>query len=282
MNKVTFFCNNLIGDAIMQTPTTRSIKAYDPKCKIIYRVPKNSISKIIHTRNPYVDEVVFDDSPQEGDIVMDCCKAMQIGQNLHISMIEGYGAQIGLNVLNKSINYKTTTEDDSSALEIFKSTINKPFVICARHSASCTSHDSKINKPNKCFSNVYWLQMGEHLKSMGIEPVAIGSKQDLEEERFKDWPWTKLYGLPLEHIAALLKYANGCISVDTGIRFFASSLGCNFIVVSCAIPRWLIAVEPQHPNQLGIELNMPVNNIDVDYLKKLFSPLFSETKCPLE
>jgi len=282
MNQITFFCRNLIGDAIMQSPTIRSIKAYDPNCKITYRVPEKSISRIIHTRNPYIDEIVFNDSAQEGDMVMDCCKAMEIGQNLHIPMTEGYGAQIGLNVLNNSIIYQPTPEDDVAALEIFKTLINKPFVLCARHSASCTSHDPKINKPNKCFSNVYWLQMGEQLKAMGIEPIAIGSEQDLEEGRFQDWPWTKLYGYPLEHIAALLKYANGCISVDTGIRFFASAVGCNFMVISCAIPKWLVAVSPQHPNQLGLELNMAVNNIDVDHLKKLFRPLFSETKCPTE
>ena len=279
MKEITFFRNDLIGDALMQSPTLRTLKVLNPDMVIKYRCPKGSVSEMIHSRNPFVDEVIPGDVAERADQELDCGTAMHLGNQHHMPMIEGFSMQIGFPLLNRDIVFELKPEDKTAGDKIFWDKIGGPFVLIARHSASCSSHSAAAGfKPNKCFSNVYWLQIGEQLKSMGIEPVAIGGTKDLDEERFQEWPWTKLYGEKLEDVAGLLAHdmCRGSITVDTGIRFIASAVGANFLVISCAVPTWLVSVQPQLPNQFGLELNMPVNNIDMATISHLLEPLFGK------
>jgi ADP-heptose:LPS heptosyltransferase len=275
IKSLTFFSDDLIGDAIMQSPTIRNLKIYRPDLEINYRCREGSVSYLIHSRNPYIDNILVGDK-QESDISLNCSKAMEVGSQAHVPMIDAFASQLSIPLINKDYIYVPTQEDLDTAKQIFETELGgKPFVLIGRHSWSCTSHDESLgNKPNKCFSNMYWKQIADYLHKMGVEPVAIGSLKDSEEDRFSDWSYTKMYGKPIEHIAALMTLSNGVLSVDTGVRFLAAAVGANFLVISCALPNWLVSAKPQFPNQLGIELNMPVTNIDVNFITPLLMPLF--------
>jgi hypothetical protein len=220
-----------------------------------------------------VDNVIAGDHREDGDLELDCVQAMHIARTRYLNMVEGFAAQLNIPLLSHQIVYLPTTEEEDTGFRLWREKLgHRPFVLIARHSKSCSSH--KGGKPNKCFDNKYWLQIGQALKDMGIEPVAIGSLDELEEERFKEWPWSKLYGIPLEHIATLMEYSQGLISVDTGVRFLASAMGANFLVISCALPTWLVSTKPSE-YQLGMEINMSVDKLDMPLILSLLNPLFN-------
>jgi ADP-heptose:LPS heptosyltransferase len=255
--------DSLIGDLLMQTPAIRALKQFKPDAEIIYGYGATPSWQLL-LNNPYIDKLVpmseFDESTADKVFDMQCTFAFTWGVQSRKSMIEGFGALLGVEVVDKYYDCFLTPEELESAQTLSEELgEGKPLVIIARHSHSCTSNDPKIRKPNKCINNTVWVELANWLIKKKYMPVAVGSPKDLEDPKYEAWPGKKLYGHPLREVAALQRTAL-TISIDTGLRHMAAAVGGKLVTLSAAIPLGLIKCFP-HEQQIIREFEINLNTI---------------------
>ena len=253
----TFFSNDLIGDALMQTPALASLKAINKGATITMQVLENSLAHHVFKNCDVVDKIeIVTDNP--GSKALSCVEAFNYGSKTRTSMIDGFGAQLGIPLCTRAISYNPLKV---SLANHFGLTPGK-YVLIARHSTSCSSRTGSV-LPNKCFGNGTWLKVADYLAEQGYTPVAIGAKSDAEELRFKDWKdYPTIYGEDLTTVANLIRESAAVLCVETGVRFMASALGANYMCIACATPSWLVSCGNVERNQKSYELNINIMEVD--------------------
>lgn len=255
------YSNNLLGDTLLQTPAIRSWKKANPDSLLTYFCDSEHGSNVLLEGNPYINRVILDrvkllDSEDDPLIQMDASVAFNLGASNGKSLAWGYGQMLGVEIDSHKYDYHITLEEELKAMYLLVGLAHqsKPLVLVARHSASCTSNDPRIRVPNKCVPNRLWVQVANWLIKEGFTPVAIGSKKDSEDSRYKEWPGKTLYGEDIRVIAALTKLAKATLSVDCGIRHITAAAGGNLFCISGRIPLSLIHCEPVSEGQKIFEV----------------------------
>lgn len=251
--RVFVFCDNLIGDFLMQSAGLRGLRVKYPDSQLIYCTPLDSVSLKLVQNFPGVDKVMTGPMGkmlrEKGDLWIDahCTHAHSFAIRNGCNMTEAFTHlwDTPLDGVHYSLNIPQEYVDAARAL-VKERGWNSP-VICARHSSSCSSNDPRCEYvPNKCFANREWVKVASWLKVQGMTPVAVGSQRELEDARYEEWPGEKLYGEDIMLVAALQKEcAELTISVDTGIRHLAAAVGCDLYTVSGVTAIEVVGCAPQ-------------------------------------
>ena len=284
------FGDNLIGDQLMTTPAIRSRKLAHPEDEILYFFGSEKGTYVMMDGNPYLDKLEVIDGinhDNSGDVekvsaeynadrvvLMKPAIAFNYGVQNQTSLCEGFGSMLDVTIDSLKYDYYPKPEELEEGKRLVEEVgEGKPVVIIARHSASCSSNDPRVGTANKCVSNKTWVQVADWLLREGFVPVAVGSKKELDDGRYSEWPGKKLYGYPLRTVAGILKAAAGTLSVDTGIRHLAAAVGGNEYCISGAIPLGLIRCEAVIEGQRIHEDHRPLpyvtTKLIVDGAKKI-------------
>lgn len=240
----------LIGDRLMTTPAIRTLKSTYPEDEIHIVIPQRdknpqvSISEPILHHNPYINKIHIGEPEWQEDqevknIDMDSMAAYMWAVKESKTIPQGFGHLCGVGIDDNDItyDYMMTEQEQEDAFRLaMKLGESKPLVFVARHSASCSSNDPKVGWANKCLPNYTWVEVAQWLIDQGYVPVAVGSEKEVKDVRYRQWPGKRLYGEPIRNVAALLALSAGVLSVDTGIRHLAASVGANLYCLSGTIP----------------------------------------------
>jgi len=262
---------NAIGDLLMQTPAIRALRERGPDAEIHYFHGEDRRSHALLQGNPHLTQLHVGEAFSAADwdryVYMDAWEALQWGLRERVSLVKGFGALLGVAVSDAKYDYCMTREEEVSGHALAQELgEGKPVVIIARHSASCSSNNPRIGIPNKCVSNTVWIRVTKWLLKEGFQPVAIGSREEESDPRYQEWPWKKLYGLPLREVAALLKAVNATLSVDTGIRHLAAAAGGNMYCISGAISLERISCIPIREGQQIFEEYRPLRDVTAEQI----------------
>jgi ADP-heptose:LPS heptosyltransferase len=271
--RLLLYSDNLIGDSLMTTPAIRAWKQAHPGDELHMALGTDKGSKWLFERNPYVTSITEVEnenikgvcagldawvkehgSAYDRCLHLDCSRAFQWGVANRKTITEGFGPQLGVSVTDLAYDLALTEADLNAGADLERELGGgKPVVVCARHSASCTSNDPTIRAANKCVPNRIWGAVNAWLWQEGFVPVAVGGPADQADERWSEWTGPKLYGASLPEVAGLLFHAAGTIAVDTGIRHMAAAVGGNLFTLSGAIPLELIRCAPVRSGQKIVE-----------------------------
>lgn len=251
--RIFVFCDNLIGDFLMQSAALRGLRVKYPDSQLIYCTPDDSVSLSLVKNFPGIDRVMTGPMGrmlrEKGDLWIDahCTHAHSYALVNRCTMTEAFTHL--WNTPLDGIHYSLNVPDEyvQKARELVEARGWKSPVICARHSSSCSSNDPRCEYvANKCFPNSEWVKVASWLQAQGCTPVAVGSKRELDDDRYADWPGDKLYGEDILVVAALQKeFAHLTISVDTGIRHLAAAVGCDLYTISGVTSTQVVGCAPQ-------------------------------------
>lgn len=279
--QLEIWIENLIGDTLLATPAIRSWKEHNPGGCLVCHTRRGSSSHQMLQGNPYIDDLVlYEKAGEEPQAVrMDAWAAHTWARQNGKSLAEGFGALIDTPVSDLRYDYAITAEEEARGKELaLELGGGKPVVVVARHSASCSSNDPKCNYvPNKCVPNVHWAKVSQWLLREGYVPVAVGSKEDLDDRRYSEWYGARAYGKPLRDIAALCKAAACTATVDTGLRHLSASVGGHLYTISCAIDLQLIHCVPIHKEQRIYEQVLPIPAVNCTTLMKGIALVLGKT-----
>lgn len=260
---------DLIGDTLMATPAIRSWKRAhrDGRITVCCRDAGGAYQVLLH--NPHVDALHAGDvgaMPLRGVRVrLDPEGAFKWAHLNGGTLARGYARMLGVELDHPRYDY-TVTADERAAAERTCRELGggKPVVIVARHSISCLSNHPAFRKANKCADNACWLPCAEWLIARGYAPVAVGGRDEEDDERFREWPGRKLYGQPLRLVAAICASSAGVLTIDNGIRHLAAAAGANLYALSGAVPLWLISCAPVRDGQRIHEEFRILDDVDAD------------------
>jgi len=275
--KYGLFGSHLLGDALMQTPAIRAMKALRPDVALEYFHGMDKPGKAMLEGNPYLDRLEqLDIWPRhsgdypftrfaKGDVLcgMDALRAFTWGVANGRTLPEGFGHFLGVDVTDLRYDYAMTDAERERGRALATERGGaRPVVVVARHSLSCDSNDPQIGRANKCAANEHWVELSAWLGKQGFHALAVGSGSDAGDPRYAAWEGGKAYGLPIREVAALLAASHAVLSVDTGIRHLAAAVGANLYCVSGCIPLSLIRCVPVRPGQRIHEEVIPVAEVD--------------------
>ncbi len=274
MERWTLVSESLLGDLLLSTPAIHALRQAKPEARIRYCHSDGKPSWQLLEGNPDLDalEIVpaggsFTHEPDERVVPMSCTAAFTWGSQHGRTLAEGFGPQLGVEVTDLRYVYHMTPEEEARGRELAEELgEGRPVVLVARHSASCTSNDPRIRRPNKCCNAGDWARVAKWLLKEGMVPVAVGAKGDLQDSRYHEWPGKKLYGAPLREVAALQRAAAATLSVDTGMRHLGTAAAGNVYCISCAIPLSLIRCVPVREGQKIYEEHRPLEHVNAGTL----------------
>lgn len=249
--RIFLYCDNLLGDFLMQTAALRGLRAKYPNAEVVYCTKDDSVSKPLVENCPAVDKVMTEMMGrmlrEKGDLWLNpsCVHAHSWAATHGCNMTEAqcHLWDVPCDGLHYSLNVPDKAMEDAGQLIHAHNWRN--IVVCGRHSSSCASNDARQNlPPNKCFPNREWVKVAQWLIDNGYMPLAVGSERDAEDERYREWPGATLYGEDIMTIAAIQKLAALTISVDTGIRHMAAAVGGNLYTISGATHTSVVGCHP--------------------------------------
>jgi ADP-heptose:LPS heptosyltransferase len=258
-----------IGDTLMATPAIRSWKRAHPSGRVTVCCRDEGGPYQVLLHNPHIDALRVVDGDDGAAryrgtrIPLDPESAFKWSHLNHHSLAQGYGRLLGVEIDGPRYDYVVTAEERAEAGRACQALgRGKPIVVVARHSVSCLSNHPAIGQANKCVDNACWLACAEALIERGYVPVAVGSREEEDDARFRSWPGAKLYGEPLRRVAAICARSAGVLTVDNGIRHLAAAAGAHLYTLSGAIPLWQIACAPVREGQRICEVHRPLADVD--------------------
>lgn len=261
------YSNDLIGDTFMQTPALRALGQSGKAKNIFYVTPLDSLNRIVLANDPYITEFLEPSPEVEAmpgkHIKLQAMAAYNIGHQHQITMAHGFGILMGVQVHDISYHYTSTAEEREAGKARLKALTDKPAVLVARHSYSCTSHDPKYNNvANITLPNKIWVDVANWLLNEGYMPIAIGSKDHGDDPRYEEWPGIKAYGVPLRELAMMMRSAKAVLSVNTGMRHLAGAVGAHLYCPVGTTPMWLVNIAPKNSFQRIYEEQVNVLTVD--------------------
>jgi hypothetical protein len=152
----------------------------------------------------------------------------------------GFADQLKVNIDGTHYDICLTEEE----IEWGKQYINKhdkPVLLCAALSKSCTSRDTSGIKlpPNKMISAEIWNSVVEELKGEYDFVFLAGPNEPILEGIKGEWE----RGLPIRKVAGICKACAAVVSVDTGIGHIAQGVDANIVSICAAVARSQTSVE---------------------------------------
>ena len=260
-----------IGDTLLATPAIRAYKRAHPGTRLTVCCADEGGPYQVLLHNPYIDALVVGDpaalpGPQ---LVLDPSIALEHGWSVRKPFAWAYGRMLGVEIDSLRYDYVVTPDERANADATLRTLgEGRPVVIVARHSVSCMSNHPAVRRANKCVDNVYWLGCAEKLIQRGYTPLAVGSRDEVDDPRYARWPGKRLYGHPLRDIAAMCAQCAGVLTVDNGIRHLAAAAGANVYALSSAIPLAVIACAPVREGQRIVEENVFLRDVGLRTLPR--------------
>ena len=259
-----------IGDTLLATPAIRAWKRAHPATHLTVCCADEGGAWQVLRHNPHIDALLagVDASSLPGRrVALDPEAALKMGYEQILPFARCYGRQLGVDVDDLRYDYVVTPDERERAGELARTLgEGKPIVVVARHSPTCLSHHSAVRRATKCIANALWLDCAERLVARGYVPVAIGTRDEADDPRYRDWPGKRLHGGPLRVVAALCALSAGVLTIDNGIRHLAAAAGANVYALSGWIHLEVIACVPVREGQRIVEDHVPIDRITADTL----------------
>jgi ADP-heptose:LPS heptosyltransferase len=274
--KFGLFGSHLLGDALMQTPAIRALRAQWPDATIEYYHGSDKPGMAMLEGNPCLDRLEQlavwprhrGDYPfprfTTADVIrgLVAVQAFMWGIERGKSLAEGFGHALGVEVTDLRYDYAMTeAERARGRVLVDEYGDGRPVVVVARHSVSCESNNPAVGRANKCVPNQHWHEVSVWLEKQGYRALAVGSTSDAVDPRFAAWEGARAYGLPIRDVAGILAASHAVLSVDTGVRHLAAAVGANLYCISGCVPLSLIRCVPVRPGQRIHEEVVPVHEV---------------------
>jgi hypothetical protein len=151
----------------------------------------------------------------------------------------GFADQLKVNIDGTHYDVYLTEEE----IEYGKQYVNKhdkPVLLCAPLSRSCTSRDpSKKLPPNNMLSAEVWNSVIEALEKEYDFVFLAGPNEPILEGVKGEWEC----GLPIRKVAGICKACAAVVSIDTGIGHVAQAVDANIVSIRASLPRSRTSVE---------------------------------------
>ena len=240
MPRALFTSKNLIGDTLYVQPALEEWWKEHPDWDVDLLTLNDHITCLYdgmvfpESRHP---RVVFE--PGAPEMLMgerydfehefNVSKAFELGDKEKMHISTAYGRPLGYDIVPRRVKYQPSDRDDHE----------KGLILLSMSSNSCASRSGK--PPNKMLSWAHWLPILTMVRQLGRVGVLGGPKDRARLPISEDEYFT---GLPLEHVARLLRDAKLLITIDNGmghlaatqqtptILFYPACLGLHWIVPS--------------------------------------------------
>lgn len=157
----------------------------------------------------------------------DVSKAFALGDQEKIHISTAYAKLLGYDVAPRRVKFQPSDKDDH----------DKGLILLSMQSMSCASKSGK--PPNKMLSWAHWLPVLTMCRQLGPVGVLGGPKDRVDLPVSEDEYYT---GLPLEHVARMLRDAKLLITIDNGMGHLAATQGTPTVLFypACLGLHWIV------------------------------------------
>ena len=242
--KVLFKSKNLLGDSLQATPAILAFcEKHKPELVHVLTDP-NYIATVFDHIGPDIKPLTAparEVNEDEYDFVFDfdISKAWRIGTLNNIPACVAFGIMLGFELTPAVPVFYPDPEALAWAEK--ESTENGPFVLFQPYSVSCSSWTNEL--PNKRWKDEHWAEMYKHIrKETGLAVRILGGPKDQKNYVIPGIPEDDhLFGMSLDKVAALQRYALFVLSLDSGVAHLAASQFANMLELypMCLPSNWM-------------------------------------------
>jgi ADP-heptose:LPS heptosyltransferase len=238
--RALFTSKNLIGDALYIQPALEEWAKAHPDWGIDLLTNDDHIASLYEGMVPKfqkqepgwptspVYQLVFEPKGSyDFEHVFDVSAAFSLGDKEKIHISTAYAKLLGYDVDPRRVKYTPTAAEDHQ----------KGLILLSMQSNSCASRQGK--PPNKMISWAHWLPILNMCRQVSPIGVLGGPQERAKLPVSEDEYYT---GLPLEHVARMLRDARLLITIDNGIGHLAASQGTPTILFypACLGLHWIV------------------------------------------
>ena len=156
----------------------------------------------------------------------------------------GFADQLGVNIDSTHYDICLTEEEIQEGRDYLSNKYEKPVILCAALSKSCTSRHSLTHpgepdfSANKMLSAEIWNTVVEEMKGDYDFVFVAGPSEPLIAINA---PWEQ--GLPIRKVTSMCKASKAVVSIDTGVGHLAAGVDANIVSICAAVPRSLTSIE---------------------------------------
>jgi ADP-heptose:LPS heptosyltransferase len=246
VNKAVFLGVNALGDTLCTTPVIRAFRRANPGTAIVYLTQAAPFTRILDG-NPDIDLLIYSERlyfngiPDQTNAWLSLLPLdLRGGNNLLYRLdlkigcttMEAFQEHIS-KAFARPLNVQTDTtrpivvlsDLERRAASLFA---HRPFIIFSSHSVSNPDRlDGRGNRKDWPFER--WQALARGIRELGdFDIYQVGSERD-------DAPVlegvTRLYGLPIKVVAALLERADCVVTVENGIGHLCHAVDAASVVI---------------------------------------------------
>jgi ADP-heptose:LPS heptosyltransferase len=245
VNKAVFLGVNALGDTLCTTPVIRAFRRANPGTAIVYLTQAAPFTRVLDG-NPDIDLLIYSERlyfngiPDNTaawipmlpldlrgpahlyrlDLRISCTTADAFQEHLSKSFARAFNLQTDT---TRPIVVLSDLERRAAALFA-----HRPFIVFSRHSVSNPDRPDGNGK-RKDWPHERWQDLARRIRELGeFDIYEVGSERD-EAPALEGV--TRLYGLPIKVVAALLERADCVVTVENGIGHLCHAVDAASVVI---------------------------------------------------
>lgn len=246
VNKAVFLGVNALGDTLCTTPVIRAFRRANPGTAIVYLTQAAPFTRVLDG-NPDIDLLIYSERLYHNgipdntaawlsllpldlragtnllyrlDLKISCTTMEAFQEHLSKSFARPFGVQT-----DTTRPIVVLSELERRAAGLFA---QRPFIIFSSHSVSNPDRADGRGK-RKDWPHERWQALAHRVRELGAFDIyQVGSERD--EAPALDGV-TRLYGLPIKVVAALLERADCVVTVENGIGHLCHAVDAAAVVI---------------------------------------------------
>lgn len=241
--KALFKSRNLLGDSLQTTPVIEEFcKKYNPE-EVVVATKDDYVAVVFDRIRPEVKALRLlpeqvDEEPFDFVFEFDITKAWRIGSLNNLPACVAFGIMLGFDIVPTVPIFNPLQEElDKVAAEA----LGQPYILFQPYSVSCSSWSGQPS--NKRWRDECWAEMYRKItQEMKLAVRVLGGPKSERDYLIpgieEDDHW---FGLPLDRVAALQRYALLVLTLDSGAAHLAASQNANMLELypACLQSRWM-------------------------------------------
>lgn len=240
--KVLFKSKNLLGDSLQ---TTSVIEAFRQKYfpEVIDVLTDKQYAVVFNRIHPTIKSIVISEAEVDEDLydfvfTFDISRAWRLGVINNIQANVAYGLLLGFDLLPTVPIFNPLQEEVDEAKAY---AVECPYVLFQPYSVSCSSWTNE--QANKRWTDEAWAETYKKVtQELGIAVRVLGGPKDEKNYLIPgiavEDHW---FGLSLDKVAALQRYAVLVLTLDSGVAHLAASQCAHMLEFypECLPSRWM-------------------------------------------